>query len=755
MTEENQTQQHGKIQQLLFTLGKSYLERHQDQEAYDKFLQLMELDPDNEEVCFYTAIAAIRLEETSDEAQSLYERALRHNPDSEELLHNLSGLFEKHGIDTAFAKQVRARMSGADSPHPSKETPAEETTEPQETDDTTDETSLRDQLESLWRQGKFKQAKQLIKERTGQESDSDHLLETALTHAYEHLTRNRELRKQSTIEIITRAAKQLLPPANMQHIRDYLTLRVLLPATSAAKNASAQECDEYKFILGLIPMEEFFASILNNGVHDEQSVFTDALFKSLANTTNDAEYPEVSAAGDWFGFQFVQLTSRAGKAVPQRVSDLVNTYLSKSGKSYVRNAGACFVSLATDPKSQIQATIQLMRSLDAYNEAVAESERIYLYCGLEARDTTDKDATENTFLHMLNAANLLAVALRNGNKSDSGTGLFLARTGKQVADSLWQAGVTFLPADESELCPWEPKGSSQIFWPAPLATAVSKKNVLISDIQLQECIGKHRHYATFIGKNKQLARLVVVRAMDYQTSVVFMQDKEKREQLFESIRRIGRMSHPNIATLFDMGQQDNTIFYAREYVDGTTPLEIDRSHAEWEYELATVLLKVINALNYAQNQGVHHLNLKPSNIRLHEAQGLKLVDFHLAGFNETNPDEITRHESGWNYLAPEVLLDGEGDVRSDIYSLGVIAYEILTQRHPLEAAGVHNLDDMLQTELEFLELEQVPIWQAWVQKAMHLDCDLRFQTLSEAEMALRKLQLELLPGDFTETNRDD
>jgi len=158
----------------------------------------------------------------------------------------------------------------------------------------------------------------------------------------------------------------------------------------------------------------------------------------------------------------------------------------------------------------------------------------------------------------------------------------------------------------------------------------------------------------------------------------------------QDIRTLSRLDHANVARIMDFGQQDNLFYVVSELVEGVPLSHYMQSFQLGWPEVRTIVKGIGAALAYAHRRGIHHRNLKPDNVIM--GQGiLKVVDFGLthltAGENRlgTLNTPASLMATG-NYMAPEQRVrDGKVDSRADLYSLGVIFYELLTGRMPFGA----------------------------------------------------------------------
>ncbi|MGN6576496.1 MAG: Stk1 family PASTA domain-containing Ser/Thr kinase [Nocardioides sp.] len=153
-------------------------------------------------------------------------------------------------------------------------------------------------------------------------------------------------------------------------------------------------------------------------------------------------------------------------------------------------------------------------------------------------------------------------------------------------------------------------------------------------------------------------------------------------------RSAARLSHPNVVGVFDQGDDDGTLFLAMEYVPGHTLRDLIRKEAPMAPAKALNLIEpVLSALAAAHAAGLIHRDVKPENVLLADDGRVKVADFGLARAVSAE----TQHTATGgvligtvSYLAPELVVDGRADARSDVYAAGVLIYEMLTGRKPHE-----------------------------------------------------------------------
>ena len=194
---------------------------------------------------------------------------------------------------------------------------------------------------------------------------------------------------------------------------------------------------------------------------------------------------------------------------------------------------------------------------------------------------------------------------------------------------------------------------------------------ILESIHRSELIGIYKAYDTKLERNVLLK--TILHSVDY--------SEEAIEFFLSESRSLAKLSHPNIAKVLDFGQADGNLFLVSEYVPGKPLSELMTHPMPWQ-EAVEILLPLTEALAYAHSKGVIHRDLKPDNIIINAENQPILSDFSLMRIIE---EEETRDMTGTNvglgspeYISPE---QGKGltvDFRSDIYSLGVVFFEMVT-----------------------------------------------------------------------------
>src|SRR5271167_2463268 len=169
------------------------------------------------------------------------------------------------------------------------------------------------------------------------------------------------------------------------------------------------------------------------------------------------------------------------------------------------------------------------------------------------------------------------------------------------------------------------------------------------------------------------------------------QDAATLARFHSEVRIARQVSHPNVCRVFDIGDADGTPFLSMEYVDGEDLASVVRRIGRLSPDKATEVARQICAgLAAAHERGVVHRDLKPANVMLDGAGKIRITDFGLAGLAASIQGAEIRAGTP-AYMAPEQLAGKEVTAKSDIYSLGLILYEILTGKRAFEAATLPEL----------------------------------------------------------------
>ena len=197
----------------------------------------------------------------------------------------------------------------------------------------------------------------------------------------------------------------------------------------------------------------------------------------------------------------------------------------------------------------------------------------------------------------------------------------------------------------------------------------------------------------------------------------------------------GKLSHPHIVSIYDAVADDEESYIVMEYVDGTTLEQYSRpEHLLPINKVIEIVFKCTKALDYAARHGVIHRDIKPANIMLSGENDIKITDFGAAQTSATETTQITGIGSP-AYMSPEQVKEHTLTNQTDIFSLGVVLYQLLTGRLPFQATNNYSMIyQIINTEAPAPSLvrpEVPPQLDAIVKRALQKDVADRYQTWEE------------------------
>lgn len=190
----------------------------------------------------------------------------------------------------------------------------------------------------------------------------------------------------------------------------------------------------------------------------------------------------------------------------------------------------------------------------------------------------------------------------------------------------------------------------------------------------------------YLARQTSLGRPVVIKAL----SPNVLPDSAFAEPLAREAQTLSRLRHKNIVQLYDFVQRDTRMWQVLEYVEGFTLDELLQQIGQLSIGGAlAIALKLTQTLEYVHSHGVVHCDIQPKNVIVSKEGEVKLSNFYLAAaHNAPAPPELLEGDSGFaspSYLSPEQVLGETADARSDLFSVGVLLYELITAKRPFDA----------------------------------------------------------------------
>ena len=227
--------------------------------------------------------------------------------------------------------------------------------------------------------------------------------------------------------------------------------------------------------------------------------------------------------------------------------------------------------------------------------------------------------------------------------------------------------------------------------------------------------------------------------------------EELKERLFREAQAAGKLSHPNIVTIYDVGSEDHLQYIAMEYLEGETLEDTIKRKTNLNYRIiAQVIIQICSALQYAHEQGIVHRDIKPANIMILKNYQVKVMDYGIARIDSSSMTKTGIAMGTPNYISPEQLQGQATDQRADLFSLGVVIYEMLLGKRPFKG---ENITSLIYSVLHHEPQKpsdvnpQIPLlFDRLIFKALEKNPDARFQKASEMVSILNDFVESFAPG---------
>ena len=241
----------------------------------------------------------------------------------------------------------------------------------------------------------------------------------------------------------------------------------------------------------------------------------------------------------------------------------------------------------------------------------------------------------------------------------------------------------------------------------------------------------------YCAEDSHLGRQVALKVL-YQR---FAQDAEFVERFKREAQAAAGLTHPNVVNVFDRGEHDGTYYIAMEYLPGSTLKEVIAERGALDQEaVIDIGVQILRAASFAHRRGVVHRDLKPHNVMLDDAGNAKVTDFGIARAGASEMTEAGSIMGTAQYLSPEQAQGQLATSQSDLYSVGIILYELLTGRLPFDgesavAIAVQHLNDP-PPPISSLRPDVAPELEAAVMRALAKDPAARWADADEFIRAL-------------------
>jgi tRNA A-37 threonylcarbamoyl transferase component Bud32 len=257
-------------------------------------------------------------------------------------------------------------------------------------------------------------------------------------------------------------------------------------------------------------------------------------------------------------------------------------------------------------------------------------------------------------------------------------------------------------------------------------------------------LGRGAMGVVYLGKDPTIQRFVAIKTMRLDKIDADDKLQEIKTRFFREAESTGRLSHPNIVTIYDAGEEDHLVYIAMELLQGSTLKEWSHTHNLMPVsKLIPILATVADAMDYAHRQGVVHRDIKPANIMLTADHVVKVMDFGIATMASSARTKTETVLGTPTYMSPEQIAGKKVDGRSDIYSLGIVMFELLTGHPPFKAdnlsALLYAITHTPPLRLSAIRADLPPLIQDVLTSALQKDPVRRYRTGGEFAQALRSI----------------
>jgi serine/threonine protein kinase len=267
----------------------------------------------------------------------------------------------------------------------------------------------------------------------------------------------------------------------------------------------------------------------------------------------------------------------------------------------------------------------------------------------------------------------------------------------------------------------------------------------ISHYKILEKLGEGGMGVVYKAQDTKLDRIVALKFLTPQT----LRSEEEKTRFINDTQAVSRLDHPNITKIYEIGEAEGEYFICMDYLEGKSLKDIVKHKTISLKAALEIAIQIGEGLNYAHKKKIIHRNIRSENVLLSKRGGIKIMSFGLP----TVKSNLGLNESGTilkavPYMSPEQAQGTTVDHQTDIFSFGVILYEMITGQLPFkggdEAAIIYSVVNETPELLAKYKREAPEQLQKIVDKLLEKDAKLRYKNMDEVLADLKRLKLELI-----------
>jgi len=276
-----------------------------------------------------------------------------------------------------------------------------------------------------------------------------------------------------------------------------------------------------------------------------------------------------------------------------------------------------------------------------------------------------------------------------------------------------------------------------------LATGTGTKPTL-GRYEIQKQLGKGAMGIVYLGMDPRINRTTAIKTFRFSEEQHPEEVQKMKEKFFREAESAGTLSHPNIVTIYDAGDDQNLAYIAMEYLEGEDLEKYTRKENLLPVpKVIDYVASIAEALDYAHQKGIVHRDIKPANIMLLKSGVVKITDFGIARITATSQTQTGVVKGTPYYMSPEQFSGEKVDGRSDIFSLGTMFFQLLTGKLPFfgesPAALMNQIMNVKHPDPKQINPKIVKPLVTIIDKALEKDREKRYQRASLMASDLREV----------------